>query len=348
MNSDGFTINWSSADATARRVGWVALGCANCLLLADHDSGQVTDKFTGLSSITDILFQFKLTRTGTVTVTDVRAQYTTGSGVIDGDITSGELWEDDGDGVFETGQDTQLDNSVNGASNQLNFTGLSFSPGTGGTIYFVRATVSSIDPGDSTTFSLGAADIDSGGANESGTVSNVTHKQREDCNTTVRSGSATIADGSSSTTGTISPALGDIANAFVVFGIRLDNADPENTQVTGQITNTTTVTFERDPDNGTTGDVIIEWYVTEFTSGVSVQRGQRAMSSPSGTINLPTSVDPSKSFPLISYRIKGLHHDSDDFVRARIINNGDDLELTLNSTPTDGVNRPGFPGDSNS
>ena len=31
MDSNGFTINWSSADATARRVGWIALGGAAAL-----------------------------------------------------------------------------------------------------------------------------------------------------------------------------------------------------------------------------------------------------------------------------------------------------------------------------
>ena len=38
------------------------------LTLADHDAGQVGDKFKTVTPLTDTFFQFKLTRTGLLTV----------------------------------------------------------------------------------------------------------------------------------------------------------------------------------------------------------------------------------------------------------------------------------------
>jgi hypothetical protein len=61
------------------------------LALADHSSGQVGDKFTNTTPVTDTLFQFKLTRTGTVTVDNLRVNFTTGGGVANGDVSAGEL-----------------------------------------------------------------------------------------------------------------------------------------------------------------------------------------------------------------------------------------------------------------
>jgi hypothetical protein len=60
----------------------------------------------------------------------------------------------------------------------LTFT-TNFTPGTSGTTYFVRATVSALTDGDTTTFSVGIADIDEVevGVPESGSISNATHTQ---------------------------------------------------------------------------------------------------------------------------------------------------------------------------
>jgi hypothetical protein len=85
----------------------------------------------------------------------------------------------------------------------------------------------------------------------------------------VQNGSATFGAGSTSTTATLSPAV-DLSRSFLVFNLRASAADPDHGTVSGQITNGTTVTFQR---VGSTGSVTIEWYVAEFASGVSVQRG---------------------------------------------------------------------------
>ncbi len=58
------------------------------LTLANHTSGQVTDKFATSTPVTDILYQFRLYRQNTVTVDNLRVNYTTGT-VADGDVTGG-------------------------------------------------------------------------------------------------------------------------------------------------------------------------------------------------------------------------------------------------------------------
>ncbi|MFQ5771896.1 MAG: hypothetical protein ACE5HX_15280, partial [bacterium] len=114
------------------------------LTLANHGSGQVADKFTTTSPVTDVLFRFNLTRSGTVTVDTLRVNFTTAGGVVNGDVSSGELWKDvNNDGVVDNPGDTLIQGSVTPSSGVLTFTS-NFSPGTGGTNYLVRATVASL------------------------------------------------------------------------------------------------------------------------------------------------------------------------------------------------------------
>ena len=154
---------------------------------------------------------------------------------------------------------------------------------------------------------------------------------------TVQSGTATIAANNPSTTATLSPALADTAKAFLVFSMSVDDNRPEYTQVRGQITNTTTLTFQRDNTGGIGAAVTIEWYVVEFATGVTVKRGSETMSSATRNVTLTPSVDPNKSFPIISYQAGGGNMDRDDFIRARITGGGATLELTTNTIPTGGI-----------
>ena len=62
-----------------------------------------------------------------------------------------------------------------------------------------------------------------------------------------------------------------LANSFLVFNMRHNQAASANGMVTGQIIGGgATLDFRR---TGTSGSVTIEWYVAEFSSGVTVQRG---------------------------------------------------------------------------
>jgi hypothetical protein len=101
--------------------------------------------------------------------------------VANGDVSGGELWEDtNGNGTWDDtgGGDTLIEGSVTPSGGVLTFT-TNFTPGTSGTTYFVRATVSALTDGDTTTLSVATADIDEveGGVAESGSISNATHRQ---------------------------------------------------------------------------------------------------------------------------------------------------------------------------
>ena len=155
----------------------VQLLVTDALALANHDSGQVGDRFTTTASVTEVLYQFKLTRTGTFNVTELRVNFDTANGVASGDVTSGELWRDlNGNGAID-GADTMVEGGVAGASGRLTFK-TDFTPDLAGTNYLVRATVNNLADGDFTTFSLATVDIDeSAVVNESGSISNALHVQ---------------------------------------------------------------------------------------------------------------------------------------------------------------------------
>lgn len=146
----------------------------------------------------------------------------------------------------------------------------------------------------------------------------------------VQSNTTTLANGNSSVTATISSV--DTGKAFLVFGVSLDDATPSGAQITGQITNSTTLTFQR---FGTSGDVSIKWYVAEFKSGVTVQRGSVVMSSTTVNVSLQ-SVDLSKSFPIVSLRNSGSAFGQDDFDRAKLTSSTN-LQIKVNASGSNQV-----------
>ena len=185
---DGFqvgsalSVNRTFADCNLDGPGctyfYVAFNAAVTLTLADHDAAQIGDQFAATTPVTTELFRFKLTRTGTVTVDNLRVIFTTTGGVADGDVASGELWRDDNNNGVIDG-DTSIQLAVTPSGGFLAFNSLGEDPGVGGTNYIVRATVSNLVEGDTTTFSVGTADIDEveGGVTESGAISNAVHTQ---------------------------------------------------------------------------------------------------------------------------------------------------------------------------
>jgi hypothetical protein len=117
----------------------------------------------------------------------------------------------------------------------------------------------------------------------------------------------------------------DPTRSFLTFGVSENATDPAFGHVTGQITNATTLTFERTSNGGT---VTVKWYVASFRTGVTVQRGQADISDSTkpgndGTglnwnVTLGTAVDLTKAFPLVSYRVDGTSFNCNDFVRAEL------------------------------
>jgi Peptidase family C25/Right handed beta helix region len=141
----------------------------------------------------------------------------------------------------------------------------------------------------------------------------------------LQSGSATIANASTVATVTLSPAV--TANqAFLVFSMSLNANTPADGGVTGKLAaGGNQITFQR---VGTTGAITVQWYVAEFASGVTVQRGTADL-----TLGVPfnqalTPVNPARSFPILSHRAAGSNINANDFVRGEITGAGSNLQLS--------------------
>ena len=150
----------------------------------------------------------------------------------------------------------------------------------------------------------------------------------------VQTGTATIAAGAASTTATLTSV--DTTKTFLVFGTSFDdgpppNATPSCSHTSGQITNATTLTFARE---GTTGcpAITVKWYVAEFLSGVSVQRGS-VVNSTVASLNVAlTAVNIARGFPIVSLRVTGSNFNCDDFIKAKITTTTN-LQLSAGCTP---------------
>ena len=141
----------------------------------------------------------------------------------------------------------------------------------------------------------------------------------------IQTGTTTIAAGSASNTATITSV--DTTKAFLVFGVSEGNINPQFGQISGQITNATTLTFTR-ATAASSPAVTVKWYVAEFSSGVTVQRGAAIMTTSTSLNVTLTTVNTAKAFPLISLRTTGATFDGNDFVKARITSSTN-LELTM-------------------
>ena len=150
----------------------------------------------------------------------------------------------------------------------------------------------------------------------------------------VQNGQATLAAGLASVDVSITSVV--LTKAFLTFGASFNDANPGFSEVSGQIIDATTLRFQRATASGSPA-ITIEWYVAEFTRGVSVQRGSATMSA--ATVDVPiSSVSLTNSFPLVTYRKSGTQYGSDGFVQAKITSSTN-LRFTLQwaGSPSDGV-----------
>lgn len=137
---------------------------------------------------------------------------------------------------------------------------------------------------------------------------------------TVQSGVVTIAAGSASQTVAITSV--DMTKSFLIFNVRIDSNEPQFVLVSGELTNATTLTFER-VTAASSPAANISWYVAEFTSGVTVERGSINYTTLTSSDTTITAIDAAKAFPIISWRASGTAIDGNDFLRA-------DLTTTTN------------------
>ncbi|HQP33894.1 MAG TPA: hypothetical protein PLI95_01900, partial [Polyangiaceae bacterium] len=146
---------------------------------------------------------------------------------------------------------------------------------------------------------------------------------------TLHSGVVTLPDGVASATANV--AAIDPARAFLVFGVSTAGGSPGDGAISGQIVSPTTLRFER--AGSMEQDAEIRWYVAEFVSGMRVQRGSAQFPSATANVPLPSPVEPSKSFVLVTKRGSGAYYSSDDLVAARLTGEST-LELRMGDPGT--------------
>ncbi|HXL73620.1 MAG TPA: hypothetical protein VN963_08355, partial [bacterium] len=124
------------------------------------------------------------------------------------------------------------------------------------------------------------------------------------------------------------------ANAFLIFTTNPGSFDsPVSTMVTGQITSGgVSVSFSTAAVPANPINVVIQWYVAEFSSGVTVIQGTTPITAT--TTNIPLSPANQNSVPIISYMDSDTTYGAGDFVDAAITNSGGTLQLNLDGNAT--------------
>lgn len=85
------------------------------------------------------------------------------------------------------------------------------------------------------------------------------------------------------------PTAVDPARAFLIFNARSNSNRPTGSFVRGRIATPTTLEFVRVTNEGAGMPPInIQWYVVEYTTGVSVQRGQLSQNNATNNVAIPT------------------------------------------------------------
>jgi len=136
----------------------------------------------------------------------------------------------------------------------------------------------------------------------------------------VQSGTTTIPIGATGTTQTVDVAITSVntSSSVLFFNYRGNSTDPGDGQLRGQLTSATNIQFVRANDTSTTA-LTVQWYVAEFSSGVSVQRGTFSSVDTTGDVTIG-AVDLSKSFVLISGSVAAADatYADDDYFRAQL------------------------------
>lgn len=131
----------------------------------------------------------------------------------------------------------------------------------------------------------------------------------------VQAGTVTMSTATTTSTVTLGTTLTDTAKSFLIFSSTVNSNNAAAQIIDGRITNATTLTFERDATG--TVSASIKWQVAEFNTGVAVQRGTTTSFATSQNITI-TSVDLTKSFPIITMEAGGATLASDDMFRPAL------------------------------
>ncbi|MGB0404082.1 MAG: T9SS type A sorting domain-containing protein [Salibacteraceae bacterium] len=141
----------------------------------------------------------------------------------------------------------------------------------------------------------------------------------------------TMGAGATSVTATIASVNRD--STFMLFSIRVNTNEIGQGLVRGEITNGTTLTFERDASGSA---VEIDYQVFYFASGVYVQHGTTNLTSTSVSQSI-SSVDLNKSFVIATLENDGSTFGEDDGVTADLTTTTN-IQFNSNTTISNDVN----------
>lgn len=121
-----------------------------------------------------------------------------------------------------------------------------------------------------------------------------------------------------------------LSRSMLVFGTSYDNGEPATASVSGTVESPAAAVFKTASPPAT--PVAVRWYVAEFASGVTVQRGTASITTAAAVdVPLPIAADPAKSFPLLSMRAVGTAYGGNDFVAAKLVS-AQTLRLEVSAT----------------
>ncbi len=126
--------------------------------------------------------------------------------------------------------------------------------------------------------------------------------------------------GSSAQTLNVTISSVDLSRSILFFNYRGNSGQPGDGQVRGQLTSGTNIRFYRANASSITA-LTVEWYVVEFQSGVTVQRGTLTGINSSSTVGI-SAVNLNNSFAMVSGSVGGNNntYGRDDYFRTRLLN----------------------------
>ena len=132
-----------------------------------------------------------------------------------------------------------------------------------------------------------------------------------------QNGTVTITAAAASATDTLTAVV--LADTLMLYSFEgAGDSTPDCDMISGEITDTTTLTFER---TGTTGcsAINVQWWTMEWATGVTVQRGSfNCVSAGNPADTTITAVTLAQSWPVVSVRRDGSNLNRDDFFTAHL------------------------------
>lgn len=146
----------------------------------------------------------------------------------------------------------------------------------------------------------------------------------------IERGTITMVTADTSDPVTLAQTLLDTSKTMLFFSTRTTSAFPVDFQVIGRVLSTTQIQFERTGTPST--DIIIEYIVMEFVSGIYVQHMYFSLTtSPNNTTIADITL--SKTFPILTLAQTGTAYGANDIIMAEITTTTN-LQTTIGSLTT--------------